>query len=432
MQMLKPMNREELERAIEEIHPSCFGWALACCRWNREEAEDVLQTSYLKALDGRISFNGHSSVRTWMFGVVRNTASERRRYNVVRILGLSRFVRTASAAEQPPTPESAANDRENHERLRRMLDRLSSRQRDLLHLDSLEAGGSTNGGEGLRLAYQVAREHFVQGGVNRVVLATDGDFNVGITDQAELTRFVEEQARRGVALTALGFGTGDYKDDTLERLADRGDGNYAYIESLQEARKVLVEQIGGTLVTIAKDVKIQVEFNPRMVGAYRLIGYENRVLRKEDFADDRKDAGEIGSGHTVTALYEIVPPDQAADLPTAEPLKYQRPSEPSQGSESGEALTLKLRYKEPDGEISRLLSYPITDAGYSMDQASEDFRFAAAVAAFGMILRDSPHKGTADLDQVARLARAGMGSDEGGYRSGFVDLVDLARKVSSP
>jgi Ca-activated chloride channel family protein len=305
-----------------------------------------------------------------------------------------------------------------------------SRKSDILPaLEGLEAGGSTNGGEGLRLAYQVAREHLVPGGVNRVILATDGDFNVGVTDHGELLRLVEEQARAGIALTTLGFGMGNYKDDTLEVLADRGNGNHFYIDDEREARKVLVEQIGGTLVTIAKDVKIQVEFNPSVVGAYRLLGYENRMLAKEDFNDDRKDAGEIGSGHDVTALYELVPPGEAAALPKVDALKYQRPSSPA-AEGSGESLTVKLRYKEPDGETSRLLSVPVTDGGATIETASDDLRFAAAVAAFGMSLRESAEKGSASLDLSARLAGDALGKDAGGYRRGFLDLLDRARAIA--
>ena len=296
-------------------------------------------------------------------------------------------------------------------------------------LDALTAGGSTNGGEGLRLAYKIARENFVRGGVNRVILATDGDFNVGVTDHGELLRLVEEQARAGVALTTLGFGMGNYKDDTLEVLADRGNGNHFYIDDEKEARKVLVEQVGGTLVTIAKDVKIQVEFNPRVVGAYRLIGYENRLLKKEDFNDDRKDAGEIGSGHTVTALYELVPPGEALTAPPVDPLKYQTaPTRPS--AASGEAFTVKLRYKEPDGDTSQLLSVPVTDGGASIKAASPDLRFAASVASFGLVLRDSAHKGTASLDLSAKLAQEGLGADPGGYRQGFLELVEKARTLT--
>jgi Ca-activated chloride channel family protein len=262
-----------------------------------------------------------------------------------------------------------------------------------------------------------------------VILATDGDFNVGITDQGELIRFVEEQARAGVFLTVLGFGMGNYKDDRLEQLADRGNGNYAYIDSQREARKALVEQIGGTLLTIAKDVKIQVEFNPAEVGAYRLIGYENRLLRREDFNDDTKDAGEIGAGHSVTALYELVPRGAAMRLPGVDPLKYQSEPESSRLSQSGESFTVKLRYKEPEGEKSRLLELPVSDDMAGLRGASDDLRFAAAVAAFGMILRESPLKGRAGYDMVLSLAQGAMGDDAEGHRREFVQLVRKAAEL---
>jgi Ca-activated chloride channel family protein len=265
--------------------------------------------------------------------------------------------------------------------------------------------------------------------VNRVILCTDGDFNVGITSPGELTRLIEQQAKSGVFLSVLGFGMGNYKDSTTEMLADKGNGNYAYIDTLEEGRKVLVEQMSGTLVTIAKDVKIQIEFNPARASAYRLIGYENRLLRKEDFNDDRKDAGEIGAGHTVTALYEVVPVGKSVNIPGVDPLKYQQPVRPSDVSASEELLTLKLRYKEPDGDESKLISVPVTDRGTSYARASRDFKFTSAVAAFGMVLRDSPHKGTATMDSVQELAEEGIGSDRGGYRAEFVTLVEKAKRL---
>ena len=297
----------------------------------------------------------------------------------------------------------------------------------LTALENLEAGGSTNGGSGIQLAYDTAIANFIKGGTNRVILATDGDFNVGVTNQGELTRLIEEKAKSGVFLSVLGFGMGNYKDSTLEKLADKGNGNYAYVDSLQEARKVLVEEMGGTLITIAKDVKIQVEFNPALVGAYRLIGYENRILRAEDFNDDTKDAGEIGAGHTVTALYEVVPAGKEGALPGIDALKYQKPVEATRESRSGELLTLKLRYKEPDGATSKLMQVAVTDRGIAWAQASRDFKFASAVAAFGMILRDSPYKGNATLGSVLELAETGKGEDKQGYRAEFIELVGMAR-----
>ncbi|HET6881524.1 MAG TPA: YfbK domain-containing protein, partial [Pirellulales bacterium] len=292
-------------------------------------------------------------------------------------------------------------------------------------LDQLQAGGSTNGGSGIQLAYKVAREKFIKGGTNRVILCTDGDFNVGVTDQGSLTRLIEEEAKSGVFLSVLGFGAGNLKDSTMEKLADRGNGNYAYIDTPNEARKVLVEQLGGTLVIIAKDVKLQLEFNPRQVAAYRLIGYENRLLRAEDFNDDKKDAGEIGAGHTVTALYELVPAEGEAPAAKADELKYQQPARLSDAA-SDELLTLKLRYKEPEGDTSKLIETVLKDAGESYARASEDFRFASAVAAFGLMLRDSQYKGDLTYGAVAELAQAARGADENGYRAEMIELVKKA------
>ena len=302
-------------------------------------------------------------------------------------------------------------------------------------LDNLEAGGSTNGAQGIELAYQVAQSNFIKGGTNRVILCTDGDFNVGVTNQGDLTRLIEQRAKGGVFLSVLGFGMGNLKDSTMEKLADKGNGNYAYIDSQSEAKKVLVEQMSGTLVTIAKDVKIQIEFNPAVVGRYRLIGYENRLLAKEDFNDDKKDAGEIGAGHAVTALYEVVPADAkaATTAPAVDQLKYQKnPLTNLRGTNvdtSGEMLTLKLRYKQPDSDSSKLIEVPVRDSDVSFAKASGDFKFASAVAAFGMILRDSPHKGTANYAAVMEWAEDGLGVDASGYRHEFIDLVKRARSI---
>jgi Ca-activated chloride channel family protein len=301
---------------------------------------------------------------------------------------------------------------------------------------------------GIQLAYDIAKANFVQGGVNRVILATDGDFNVGVTGEVELVRLIQEKAKSGVFLSVLGFGIGNVKDATLEQFADKGNGNYAYIDSLAEARKTLVEQAGGTLVTIAKDVKLQVEFNPAVVQAYRLIGYENRLLAKEDFNNDKVDAGEIGAGHTVTALYEIVPVGVAmeANIPTVDRLKYQLTEnqksriENQESSHSGrdlsgrvaqqsEMLTVKIRYKEPAGDISSKLEFPLYDTGARFAEATQDFKFASAVAAFGMVLRDSPHRGSATLADVEAWGRAGIGSDAGGYRNEFLGLVERSKSL---
>jgi Ca-activated chloride channel family protein len=301
----------------------------------------------------------------------------------------------------------------------------------LAAIDRLEAGGSTNGGEGIQLAYKLAEENFIKGGVNRVILATDGDFNVGVTNEGDLVRLIEEKRQGGVFLSVLGFGTGNVKDSTMEKLADKGNGNYAYIDSMSEARKVLGEQIGGTLFTIAKDVKIQVEFNPKQVAAYRLIGYENRLLRDQDFNDDTKDAGEIGAGHTVTALYEVVPYGQKFENPGVDPLKYQQPVKPSEMANSFELMTVKLRYKEPSQSQSKLVSVSLADSGAKLDAASANFKFASAVAAFGMLLRDSKYKADASYNKVIELARASLGADPQGYRSEFIQLAETARMLSS-
>lgn len=299
-------------------------------------------------------------------------------------------------------------------------------------LDRLQAGGSTHGSAGIRLAYETATENFIEGGVNRVILCTDGDFNVGMTSQGELTRLITDKAKSGVFLSVLGFGMGNYKDSTMEMLADKGNGNYAYIDTLNEGRKVLVEQMSGTLVTIAKDVKIQIEFNPAQVDSYRLIGYENRLLAKEDFNNDKKDAGEIGAGHTVTALYEVVPAGMTSDeTPAVDPLKYQKPAKPRFiTSGSDELLTLKLRYKQPDGDTSRLISTPIKDTDRSYARASTDFKFAAAVAEFGMLLRGSPYKGEASYRSAWEHTKASLGNDPEGYRAEFLTLVETAQRLA--
>ena len=307
-------------------------------------------------------------------------------------------------------------------------------------LKKLEAGGSTNGASGIALAYQLAERHFIKGGTNRVILATDGDWNVGVTNQSELLEMIARKARSGVFLTVLGYGMDNLNDSMLVKLADKGNGNYAYIDTLIEAKKVLVDQLSGTLVTIAKDVKIQVEFNPAQVAAYRLIGYEKRLLAKEDFNDDKKDAGEIGAGHTVTALYEIVPAGKALPgIASVDVLKYQpRPSTapeprptlaPTDAPASGELLTLKLRYKAPDGDTSKLLEFPLTDAGETWEKSTHDFRFAAAVASYGMLLRDSPHKGQATWNSTLELASEGKGEDASGYRGEFMALIEKAKAL---
>jgi Ca-activated chloride channel homolog len=298
-------------------------------------------------------------------------------------------------------------------------------------IDRLEAGGSTNGGSGIQLAYQQAREGFFPGGVNRVILATDGDFNVGITDRNDLIGLIEREAKSNVFLSVLGFGRGNLKDSQMEQLADKGNGNYSYIDSLSEARKVLVHEMEGTLETIAKDVKIQIEFNPQNVAAWRLIGYENRVLAHRDFDDDAKDAGEIGAGHTVTALYEVIP--QGVAIAGGGELRYQQPqvmpTDLTDVAHSDELMLLRLRYKDPEGQTSRLIETTVPDRERSAAEASDDFRFAAAVASFGMLLRGSRHAGDAKLERVRTLAAPGARDDRHGYRQEFLRLIDLAIQI---
>ena len=307
-------------------------------------------------------------------------------------------------------------------------------------IDNLQAGGSTNGGAGIQLAYAQATANFIRGGANRVILMTDGDFNVGITSQSDLTRLIEDRAKSGVFLSVLGFGMGNLKDSTMERLADMGNGHYAYIDTLNEARKVLVEEMSGTLVTVAKDVKIQVDFNPGKVEAYRLIGYENRVLRAEDFNNDLKDAGDMGAGHTVTALFEIVPRGGTVPGPSIDPSVFQpapqnesagrAPATSNRGANSGDLLVLRLRYKLPDAAESTRMDVPLADRAVAFQRADPDVRFAAAVAAFGMILKDSSYRGDATLAWVLDTASGSVGRDRGGYRGQFVSLVRKAIALS--
>ena len=288
-------------------------------------------------------------------------------------------------------------------------------------IDRLEAGGSTAGGAGLRLAYRVARQNFVDEGNNRVILATDGDFNVGESSDAAMIRLVEERRQQGTFLTVLGFGTGNLQSAKMQSIAQHGNGNYAYIDSEREARKVLVGEMGGTLLTVAQDVKVQIEFNPEHVREYRLIGYENRLLAAEDFNDDRKDAGELGAGHRVTALYEVVPTRSATRGVGIDPLRYQSRPEIDDRDHGDELAFVRIRYKEPRGTESRLMQLPI---GLGIDDPSADFRFASAVAGFGMLLRDSEHKGTMTVDGVLTLAEEGLGPDLERHRRGFIEMVE--------
>jgi len=308
----------------------------------------------------------------------------------------------------------------------------ANKERIMQAINALESGGSTAGGAGIKLAYKVAKDNFSEEGNNRVILCTDGDFNVGVSSDGELTRMIEEKRETGIFLSVLGFGTGNLKDSRMEKLADKGNGNYAYIDNIMEAKKVFVNEMGGTLMTIAKDVKIQVEFNPAKVREYKLIGYENRMLHSEDFNDDKKDAGEMGSGHIVTALYEIVPFDAPSVGTSIDALKYQSViKEKSHAEFSDEMMTVKVRYKEPQGSVSHLSARAVRWNNTSIENMSENLKFASAVAEFGLILRNSPYKGKSNYNQVLNLARASKDNDEFGYRSEFIRLVEAAKLLDN-
>jgi Ca-activated chloride channel family protein len=298
-------------------------------------------------------------------------------------------------------------------------------------IDALEAGGSTAGGAGIELAYKTAQENFMHEGNNRIILCTDGDFNIGASSDDNVVRLIEKERTKGIYLSVLGFGMGNYKDSKMEQLADKGNGNYAYIDGINEAKKVLVNEFGGTLFTIAKDVKLQIEFNPEKVAGYRLIGYENRLLNKEDFNDDKKDAGELGSGHTVTALYEIIPAGVKSEfLKNVDPLKYQKNNPKITSSFNDEMLTVKFRYKSPDKDNSELIVHPVVDKIVNINNTSDNFRFATSVTDFAMQLRNSQYKGNSSYEQVINLANASLGKDTEGYRKEFVSLVKKAEKLT--
>ncbi len=298
-------------------------------------------------------------------------------------------------------------------------------------IDQLAAGGSTAGGEGIKAAYAIAEKELIKGGTNRVILATDGDFNVGVSSDGEMQRLIEEKRKSGVFLSVLGYGMNNYKDSKMETLADKGNGNYAYIDNISEARRVLVREFGGTLFTIAKDVKLQIEFNPSKVQAYRLIGYENRLLNKEDFNNDQKDAGDLGAGHRVTALYEIVPVGVKSKFTeSVDKLKYQKNEAPNLSSNGDELLTIKLRYKKPDEDRSRLIEKPVVDRETPWSATSDDFRFASAVAGYGMLLRKSEFSQQATFANLAEIAQSALGKDPEGYRAEFLRIVKSSALVA--
>ena len=299
-------------------------------------------------------------------------------------------------------------------------------------IDALEAGGSTAGGAGIELAYKIAQQNFMEEGNNRIILCTDGDFNVGASSDDDMVRLIERERNKGIYLSVLGYGMENYKDSKMEQLADKGNGNYAYIDGINEAKKVLVNEFGGTLFTIAKDVKLQIEFNPKKVAGYRLIGYEDRLLNKEDFNDDKKDAGELGSGHTVTALYEIIPSGVTSEfLKDVDPLKYQNNNSKTTSSFNDEMLTVKFRYKSPGNDNSELIVHSVIDKKTDINNASDNFRFATSVACFAMLLRNSKYKGNSNYGQVIRMANSSLGKDAEGYRIEFISLVKKAEKLTA-
>lgn len=309
-----------------------------------------------------------------------------------------------------------------------VLEPTSGANKKAIHdaLDRLQAGGSTAGGAGIQLAYKVAKEHFKAEGNNRVIIATDGDFNTGVSSNAEMERLIVEKRKDGVFLTVLGFGMGNYKDSKMEILADKGNGNYGYIDNIMEAKKVMINEFGGTLFTIAKDVKLQVEFNPAVVKGYRLIGYENRLLNNEDFNDDTKDAGELGSGHTVTALYEVIPVDvESKFLKDVDELKYQKTVQ--MNGNTDEILTVKFRYKRPDGVKSKLITRTLEKSDENAND--QNLKWAASVAGFGMLLRDSEYKQEMDYNKVLSMAKSSIGGDEHGYRREFLSLVEIVSSL---
>ncbi len=306
----------------------------------------------------------------------------------------------------------------------------SDKKKIISALDNLQAGGSTAGGEGILLAYKTAKEAFIKDGNNRVILATDGDFNVGTSSTSSLVELIEEKRNDDIYLTILGFGMGNYKDGRMEQISNAGNGNYFYIDNIKEAEKVFVKEMRANLFTIAKDVKIQIEFNPNHVKAYRLIGYENRMLAKEDFDDDKKDAGELGAGHTVTALYEIVPANSNWNVRTADELKYQTTTVTNNAKNSNEIMTIKFRYKPPKSNTSIKIEHPILNTLSKLNETSNNYRFSAAVAGFGMILRDSKFKGSVSFKMITELADHAKGTDENAYRTEFVSLVKTAELLS--
>lgn len=405
----------------EEAHPFSINTEFSRCPWAPDHqlvhvglqgkeisAEDLPPSNLVFLIDVSGSMSDHNKLPLLKqaFGLLVDQLREEDRVSIAVYAGASGLV-------LEPTPGS-------------------EKWRILEALDRLEAGGGTAGAEGIELAYATAEKSFLEGGNNRVILATDGDFNIGLSSDGALERLIEEKRESGVFLTVLGFGTGNYKDSKMQTLADKGNGNHAYIDNLLEARKVLVNEFGGTLFTIAKDVKLQVEFNPALVKSYRLIGYENRILADTDFDDDRKDAGELGSGHSVTALYEIIPANSSEEVASVAPTRYQANEQQlSSAANRNELMHIKFRYKQPDGDDSRLLDVVVPGTALELDATSDNFRWSAAVAEFGLVLRNSKYKADASYDHVLELAQESLGEDYEGYRQEFIGLVKKARMMDN-
>jgi Ca-activated chloride channel family protein len=397
-------------------HPFSINYELGKCPWNKDhvllhiglqgekiETEQVPPSNIVFLIDVSGSMSSHNKLPLLKkaFKLLVNQLREEDRVAIVVYAGSSGLV----------LPSTPGNEKETI----------------IAALDLLQSGGSTAGAAGLKLAYKVAEENFIEDGNNRIILATDGDFNIGPSSNAEMERLITSYRDKGIFISVTGFGMGNYKDDKMEIIADKGNGNYSYIDNIMEAKKVFINEFSSTLYTIAKDVKIQIEFNPVYVKEYRLIGYENRLLNEEDFEDDKKDAGELGAGHTVTALYEIVTNEKDTDK--ARTLKYQKSDVLPEASLNNELATIKFRYKKPDGNKSILMVQPIENKVRDFEELSNNFKFSAAVAGFGMLLRDSEFKGNLCYGDVLELAREGKGDDRDGYRNEFIRLVELSQHL---
>ncbi len=405
--------------APTDEHPFSFISEISQCPWNKKnklihiglqgkklDYNDIKPSNLVFLLDvsGSMEDPNKLPLLRKSFKLLLNELSQEDRVSIVVYAGAAGMV-------LPPTPAS-------------------EKSKIIIALDDLQAGGSTAGGAGILLAYKIAKENLIKDGNNRVILATDGDFNVGTSSTSSLVDLIEEKRKDDIYLTILGFGMGNYKDGRMEQISNAGNGNYFYIDNIKEAEKVFVKEMRANMFTIAKDVKIQIEFNPAYVKAYRLIGYENRILAKEDFDDDKKDAGELGAGHTVTALYEIVPANSDWKVRKADDLKYQTSVLKENTASNNEIMTIKFRYKPPKSDTSIKLEYPVANIETELSATSDNFRFSAAVAAFGMLLRDSKFKGNATYKSVTNLARDAKGSDEFGYRNEFLSLVKTAELLS--